>query len=140
MSDVETFKINSELTRDAVYSGIWTRVCAELADHEADRPWRPRVEPLAVTRGGDATALLGYIAEADIDFLTDARRRFLAVEQTPLDSTVEVDDVWRFMPRAWDEDEGRWLWAPSEITEAENLGHRVMKVREFGRDEQLRGD
>jgi hypothetical protein len=50
----------------------------------------------------------------------------------------ELDDVWRFMPRAWDESDNRWLWAPSEIQEIEDQGGRVVMVRQFGSDEQLR--
>jgi len=136
----ETFEIDTELTRDAIKAGVWSRTCSEMADREEDAVWRPGVEPLATKPGEDATAVLAAHADTDIDYLAAARRRFIAVEGAPLGAKVELDDVWRFMPRAWDQDANRWLWAATEIRELEDAGARVIMVRQFGSDEQVRGD
>jgi hypothetical protein len=61
----ETFEIDTELTRDAIKAGIWTRVCSEMADREEDAVWRPSVEPLAIKRGEDASAVLAALADTD---------------------------------------------------------------------------
>lgn len=136
--DRETFEIDSELTRDALIAGVWSRVCSEIADTEADAMWRISVEPLAVTRGRDASDVIARLASTEIDYLSDARRKHLAIEGAELGAKVEVGDIWRFTPKAWDETSNRWLWAP-EIEPAESEGHRVLTVRQFGEDEQLRG-
>jgi hypothetical protein len=136
----ETFYIDTELTRAAIKAGVWSRVCCELADREEDATWRPEIEPLATTRGQDASTVLARLESTEIDYLADARRRALVVEEAPLSSKIELEDVWRFMPRAWDESANRWLWAPSEMEDVERQGDRVVRVREFGSDEGLRGD
>ena len=135
----ETFEIDTELTRDAIKAGVWSRVCCELADTEEDALWRLRVEPLATKRGQDASAVLAALVDTEIDYLAAARRRFVAIEGTQLGTKVTLDDVWRFMPRALDEDEDRWLWAASEIQELQEQGRRIAMVRQFGSDEHLRG-
>ena len=76
----ETFEIDTELTRDAIKAGVWSRTCSEMADREEDAVWRPGVEPLATKRGEDATAVLAALADTDIDYLAAARRRFIAIE------------------------------------------------------------
>lgn len=70
---METFEIDTELTRDAIYAGIWTRLCAELRGPEEGHRLHEYIERLAVGRG-DAAPLLGYLDE-DINSLTEARRR-----------------------------------------------------------------
>jgi hypothetical protein len=61
------------------------------------------------------------------------------VQQTPFGSTVELDDVRRYMPKAWLEEPGRWIYTDREISETEASGDRVLTVRQFGSDERLRG-
>ena len=139
MRDAEVFEIDTELTRDAIKAGVWSRVCAEMADREEDAIWRPRVEPLATKRGEGSTAVLENLAAMHIGYLADARRRFIAVEETPLGSTVELDDILRFMPKAWHEETNRWLWL-GEARDMESQGRQVVWVRAFGTDEHLRGD
>jgi hypothetical protein len=137
MSELETFEIDTELTRDAIYPGIWTRLCVELRGHEEGHRLSEYIERLAVGRG-DAAPLLGYLDE-DIKCLTEARRRLHVVQQAPFGSMVELDDVRRFMPKAWLEEPGRWIYTDREISETEASGDRVLTVRQFGSDERLRG-
>jgi hypothetical protein len=135
---VETFEVDTELTRDALACGVWTRLCCELRGraegyhlHEyIGEPTEARI---------DTGTVMGYL-EADMGFLTAARQMLAAVGETPLGSKVQLDDIHRFMPRAWDESTNRWLWAPTEISDAEETGGRVVMVREFGSNESLRRD
>jgi hypothetical protein len=136
----EWFEIDTELTRDAIKAGVWTRASCEMADREEDATWRLSVEPLAKKRGVDATAVLGALADTDIDYLRDARRRFITVEETPLGAKIELDDVWRFVPKAWHEASNEWVYSGDEIEEIESQGGRTTRVRQFGSDESLRGD
>jgi hypothetical protein len=140
MSEDETFEIDTELTRDAISAGIWGRVCNEMAGREEDAIWRPRVEPLAKRKGEDAAALIADLADTGVDYLADARRMFIAVERAPLGSKVQLDDISRFMPKAWHEAGGEWVYASSYVEEIESRGGHVARVREFGTDEQWRGD
>ncbi len=135
---IETFEVDTDLTRDAISCGIWTRLCCEIRGRDEGYRVEDYIGQLTDGRD-DSTTVLGYL-EADIGFLTDARSALKAVEQTPVGALVELDDVLRFMPRAWHEQANRWLWAPSEIRKVEDEGGHVVMVREFGTDEQLRGD
>jgi hypothetical protein len=135
---IETFEIDGELTRDAISCGIWTRLCNEMRGRSEGYRLEDYIgEPTEIR--GDVADVRRYLDE-DIGFLTKAQRMLDAVEQTPLGSKVEVDDIHRFMPRALHEKTGRWLWAPIEISEAEEEGGHVVMVRRFGDDERLRGD
>jgi hypothetical protein len=138
MSVDETFEIDTELTREAISAGIWSRMCSEIADSPEDAIWRPRVEPLAIRKGEDATALIADLADTDIDYLADARLMFIAVEEAPLGSKVQVVDISRFMPKAWHEAANKWVDS-YEIEQIESQGGHVTKVRMFGTDELLRG-
>ena len=83
--------------------------------------------------------LLRYLDE-DVDSLNRARQMLKAVEATSLGSTVELDDVERFVPLAWkwDSDDagpGGWLYAPSDVREAEDdRPDLVVRIREYGGD------
>jgi hypothetical protein len=61
------------------------------------------------------------------------------VQQTPFGSTVELDDVRRFMPKAWLEEPGRWIYTDDEMRDLGELGGHMATVRNFGSDERLRG-
>jgi hypothetical protein len=139
MSD-ETFEIDTELTREAISAGIWSRMCSEMAGNPENAIWRPRVEPLAKRRGEDATALLTDLADTDVDYLADARRMCIAVAETPLGSKVQLDDISRFMPKAWHEAANEWVYSGYEREQIESRGGHVTGVRTFGTHEQLRGD
>jgi hypothetical protein len=88
------------LTRDAITCGIWTRLCCELRGRAEGYHLHEYIGEPTETRG-DTKAVLQSL-DGDIGSLNDARAMLSAVEQTPLDATVELDDVWRFMPRAWE--------------------------------------
>jgi hypothetical protein len=134
---LETFEIDTELTRDAIYAGIWTRLCVEMRSPPEGNRLEHYIDRLSEGRGGP-TELLGYL-DTDIGWLTDARRRLRAVEGTSLGSKLELDDVRRFMPRAWLEEPGRWIYTDTELREIEEHGGHVARVREFGSDEKWRG-
>jgi hypothetical protein len=137
MSDtLETFEIDTELTRDAIYAGIWTRLCVEMRTPPEENRLEQYIDRLAKGRG-DPTELLGYL-DTDIGWLTDARRRLRAVEGTPLGSEVALDDVRRFMPKAWHEEPGQWIYTDTELREIEEHGGHVLRVREFGRPAMAR--
>jgi len=124
---VETFVIDTELTRDAISCGVWTRLCNEMRGRADGYHLHEYIGQPIETRI-DTTAVRGYLDE-DIGYLTRARQMLAAVEETPLGSKVEVDDIHRFMPHAWHEEANRWLWTPDEISEAEDEGGHVVKVR-----------
>ena len=134
----ETFEVDTDLTRDAIYAGLWTRLCCELRGPAEKARLDVYIERFAVRRG-EPTELLGYLDE-DVDALTRARRELRTVEATPLGSLVHLDDVQRYMPQAWHEEGNRWIVTDGEIEEIENGGGHVVRVRKFGTDEQLRGD
>jgi hypothetical protein len=136
----ETFEIDTELTREAISAGIWSRVCNEIADTPEDATWRLRVEPLAKRRGEDATAVLVALAATDIDYLAGARRMCIAVAEAPLGSKVELDDIYRFMPKGWDSAANEWVYSRYGVEQIQAQGGQVVVVREFGSDEDLRGD
>lgn len=143
MSDLETFVIDSELARDAIYAGIWNRLCHEIRGLKAEgRHLNEYIEYLAVARG-DSTELLRYLEE-DTGCLTTALRQLRSVEAAALGSAVDVNDVWRFMPVAWKSEAaseprmwiyatsepGRWIYTESETEEAELLApDTIVRVR-----------
>jgi hypothetical protein len=127
---VETFEIDSDLTRDAIYAGIWTRLCVEIRSPPEENRLEQYVTRLSEGRG-DPAEVLGYL-ETDLGWLAEARRRLTAVGATPLGSTVELDDVRRFMPTAWGDEAGRWLYTDTEIEQVEEHGGHVTRVRELG--------
>ena len=137
----ETFEIDTELTRDAIYAGIWTRLCSAMRGPSEDARLDAYIERFAVSRGQptELSELFKYLDE-DIDSLTKARRELGAVEATPLGSLVHLDDVHRFMPKACHEKANRWLWTDGEVWDVESQGGEVVMVRQFGTNEQLRGD
>ena len=138
MSEREAFEIDTELTRDAIYAGIWTRLCNELRQREKEDMLGEYIERFANERG-DPAELLDALHH-DTSALTEAQRRLLLVHQAALGSIVELDDVRRWMPTAWDKGANPWLWAPTEVRELEDQGADIVPLREFGSHEQLRGD
>jgi hypothetical protein len=138
MSEVETLLIDSEQTRDAIYAGIWSRLCHEMRGHAEGHHLDEYIERFAARRG-DPAKLLDYL-DKDVGWLTEARRRVRAVEATPLGWTVALDDVRRFMPKAWKLDSdvsgpGEWLYSNHHVEEVErqNPGS-VVRVHEQGGD------
>jgi hypothetical protein len=129
----ETFLVDSDLTRDAVYAGIWNRLCCEIrAANEEEQQLHKYIEHHAVGRD-DPAPQFEHLDEG-LGWLAVARGQLRAVERTPLGSTVELDDVERFMPIAWKENgpsgPGRWIYTESETEEADLLApERVVRVR-----------
>ena len=139
MSEMETFEIDTELTRDAIYAGIWCHLCNAIRGGRDDG-YRVHeyIDSFLEGRGDPLADLLTFLDE-DISSLQDARRRITAVQETPLGAKVELDGVRRFMPKARAEKTGRWLYTDVEIRETKSTGDQVLTVRDFGSDERLRG-
>lgn len=53
---------------------------------------------------------------------------------------MQLDDISRFMPKAWHEADSQWVYSSSHAEEIESRGGQVTWVRAFGTDERLRGD
>lgn len=128
----ETFIVDSDLQRDALYAGIWNRLCSEIRGPGDGHQLTDYIEQHAVGRGDPAT-LFQYLDE-DIGCLTDARRMLRDVEATAIGATVELHDVARFMPVAWREGgptgPGKWIYTNSETEEADLLApEKVTQVR-----------
>src|ERR1035437_3184196 len=100
----ETFIVDSDLQRDALYAGIWNRLCSEIRGPGDGHQLTDYIEQHAVGRGDPAT-LFQYL-----------------------------DDVARFMPVAWREGgptgPGKWIYTNSETEEADLLApEKVTQVR-----------
>ena len=89
MSEMETFEIDTELTRDAIYAGIWCHLCNAIRGGRDDG-YRVHeyIDSFLEGRGDPLADLLTFLDE-DISSLQDARRRITAVQDTPLGAKVK---------------------------------------------------
>jgi hypothetical protein len=114
------FIIDTQLQRDALYAGIWTRLCCELRGHADGHHLWEYIKDHAVTRGEPGPSLFDYL-DQDIKHLLQGQADLRSVANTPLGDDVELDDVVRFMPVGWKEDgptgPGRWVATDSEAKE-----------------------
>ena len=131
----DDFVIDDELIRDAISAGIWNRLCPEIRGHKEGHGVDQYIQTHASGRGNPAK-VLGYL-DADIGLLADTQRQLKIVRNAPVGSPVELDDVERFVPISWIDDDpeapGRWIYTESETEEAELLvPDAVMRVRTHG--------